>query len=95
MVVSNDEDITNRIIEELRPQQDEDATGDNDDSVEPPKISTRQAQEYMEGLTLFWMQQKESYHEFSESLKEQKEVVKKINTTGFKQKPVLDYFSSA
>jgi hypothetical protein len=55
MVVSNDEDITNRIIEELRPQQDEDALSDNDDSVEPPKINTRQAQEYLEGLTLFWM----------------------------------------
>jgi hypothetical protein len=43
MVASNDEDITNRIIEELRPQQDEDATNNNDDNVEPPKISTRQA----------------------------------------------------
>jgi len=43
MVVSNDEDITNCIIEELRPQQDENATSDNDDNVEPPKISTRQA----------------------------------------------------
>jgi len=53
MVVSNDEDITNRIIEELCPQQDEDAANDNDDSVEPPKISTRQAQEYLEALTLF------------------------------------------
>jgi hypothetical protein len=31
MVASNDEDITNRIIEELRLQQDEDATSDNDD----------------------------------------------------------------
>ncbi len=40
MVASNDEDITNRIIEELRPQQDEDAASNNDDSVEPPKIST-------------------------------------------------------
>jgi len=84
MVASNDEDITNRIIEEFCTQQDEDATSDNDDSVEPPKISTRQAQEYLEGLTLFWMQQKESYHEFSESLKEQKEDVKKINMTGLK-----------
>jgi hypothetical protein len=63
--------------------------------VEPPKISTRQAQKYLEGLTLFWMQQKESYHEFSESLKEQKEAVKKINMTGLKQKSVLDYFNSA
>ncbi len=43
MAASNDEDITNRIIEELRPQQDEDATSDNNDSVEPPKINTRQA----------------------------------------------------
>ncbi len=43
MVASNDEDITNRIIEELRPQQDEDAASDNDDSVEPPKINTHQA----------------------------------------------------
>jgi effector-binding domain-containing protein len=59
MVVSNDEDITNRIIEELCPQQDENVANDNDDSVEPPKISTRQAQEYLE-----------SYHKFSESLKE-------------------------
>jgi len=59
------------------------------------KINTRQAQEYLEGLTLFWMQQKESYHEFSESLKEQKEAVKKISMTGLKQKFVLDYFSSA
>ncbi len=95
MVASIDEDITNRIIEELRSQQDEDAASDNDDNVEPPKISTRQAQEYLEGLTLFWMQQKESYHEFSESLKEQKEAVKKINMTGLKQKSILDYFSSA
>ncbi len=95
MVASNDEDITNRIIEELRPQQDEDAANDNDDSVELPKISTHQAQEYLEGLTFFWMQQKESYHEFSESLKEQKEAVKKISMTGLKQKSVLDYFSSA
>jgi hypothetical protein len=46
MVVSNDEDITNRIIEELRPQQDEDVASDNDNSVEPLKISTCQAQEY-------------------------------------------------
>jgi len=69
IVASNDEDITNHIIEELRPQQDEDAASDNDDSVEPLKISTHQAQEYLEGLTLLWMQQKESYHEFSESLK--------------------------
>ncbi len=53
MVASNDEDITNRIIEELRPQQDEDVASDNDDSVEPPKISTRRAQEYLEGLNLF------------------------------------------
>jgi len=67
---------------------------DNDDNVEPPKISTRQAYEHLECLTLFWMQQKESYHEFSESLKEQKKVVKKINMTGFKQKSVIDYFSS-
>jgi uncharacterized protein YdaU (DUF1376 family) len=95
MVASNDEDITNRVIEELRPHQDEDATNDNDDSVEPPKISTRQAQEYLEGLTLFKMQQKESYHDFSESLKEQKEAVKKISMTGLKQKSVLDYFNSA
>jgi hypothetical protein len=95
MVASNDEDITNRIVDELPPQQDEDTTSDNDDSVKPPKISTRQAQEYLEGLTLFWMQQKESYHEFSESLKEQKEAVKKISMTGLKQKSVLDYFSSA
>jgi hypothetical protein len=95
MVASNDEDITSRIIEELRPQQDEDVASDNDNSVEPPKISTRQAQEYLEGLTLFWMQQKESYHKFSESLKEQKEAMKKINMIGFKQKFVLDYFSSA
>jgi hypothetical protein len=95
MVASNDEDITNRIIEELRPQQDEDVTSDNDDSVEPPKISTRQAQEYLEGLTLFWMQQKESYHKFNESLKEQKEAVKKISMKGLKQKSVFDYFSSA
>ncbi len=58
------------------------------------KINTRQAQEYLEGLTLFWMQQKESYHEFSENLKE-KEVVKKISMTGLKQKSVLDYFNSA
>ncbi len=94
MVASNDEDITNRIIEELRPQQDEDTASDNDDSVEPPKINTRQAQEYLEGLTLLWMQQKESYHEFSESLKEQKETVKKISMTGLKQKSILDYFSS-
>jgi len=41
------------------------------------------------------MQQKESYHEFSESLKEQKEDVKKISMIGLKQKFVLDYFSSA
>jgi hypothetical protein len=41
MVASNDEDITNCIIEELYLQQDEDAANDNDDSVEPPKISTR------------------------------------------------------
>jgi hypothetical protein len=41
------------------------------------------------------MQQKESYHEFSESLKEQKEVVKKISMTSLKQKSILDYFSSA
>jgi len=95
MVASNDEDITNRIIEELHPQQDEDAASNNGDNVELPKISTRQAQEYLEGLTLFWMQQKESYHEFSESLKEQKEAVKKISMTGLKQKSVLDYFSSA
>ncbi len=95
MVASNDEDITNRIIEELCPHQDEDTASDNNDIVEPPKISTYQVQEYLEGLTLFWMQQKESYHEFSESLKEQKEVVKKINMTGLKQKFVLDYFSSA
>ncbi len=95
MAASNDEDITNRIIEELRPQQDEDATSDNNDSVEPPKINTRQAQEYLEGLTLFWMQQMESYHEFSESLKEQKEDVKKISMTNLKQKSVLDYFSYA
>jgi hypothetical protein len=94
MVVSNDEHITNRIIEELRPQQDENAASDNDNNVEPPKISTRQAQEYLEGLTLFWMQQKQSYHECSESLKEQKEAVKKINMTSLKQKFVLDYFSS-
>ncbi len=94
MVASNDEDITNRIIEELRPQQDENATSDNDDSVELPKISTRQAQEYLEGLTLFWMQQKENYHEFSESLKEHKETVKKISMIGLKQKSILDYFSS-
>jgi pyoverdine/dityrosine biosynthesis protein Dit1 len=94
MVASNDEDITNCIIEELRPQKDEDATSDNDDNVEPLKISTHQAQEYLEGLTLFWMQQKESYHEFSESLKEQKEVVKKISMTCLKQKSVLNYFSS-
>jgi hypothetical protein len=40
------------------------------------------------------MQQKESYHEFSENLKE-KEVVKKISMTGLKQKSVLDYFNSA
>ncbi len=53
MVASNDEDITNYIIEELRPQKDENATSDNDNSVEPPKISTCQAQEYLEGLTLF------------------------------------------
>jgi hypothetical protein len=63
--------------------------------VEPPKINTRQAQEYLKDLTLFWMQQKESYHEFSESLKEQKEAVKKINMTGLKQKSVFYYFSSA
>jgi hypothetical protein len=63
--------------------------------VEPPKISTCQAQEYLEGLTLFWMQQKESYHEFSESLKEQKEAVKKIGMIGLKQKSILNYFSSA
>jgi hypothetical protein len=63
--------------------------------VEPPKISTRQAQEYLEGLTLFWMQQKEGYHEFSESLKEQKKAVKKISMTGLNQKSVLNYFSSA
>jgi hypothetical protein len=94
MVASNDEDITNHIIEELRPQQDEDAASDNDDGVEPPKISTRQVQEYLEGLTLFWMHQKESYHEFSESLKEQKEAMKKISMTCLKQKSVLDYFSS-
>jgi hypothetical protein len=37
----------------------------------------------------------ESYHKFSESLKEQKEAVKKISMTSFKQKSVLDYFSSA
>jgi len=43
MVASNDEDITNRIIEELHPQQDENAASDNDNNVEPPKISTRQA----------------------------------------------------
>jgi len=43
MVASNGEDITNCIIEELYPQQDEDATSDNDDNVEPPKINTRQA----------------------------------------------------
>jgi len=68
----------------------------NDDSVESPKINIRQAQEYLEGLTLFWMQQKESYHEFSESLKEQKEAeaVKKISMIGLKQKSVLDHFSS-
>ncbi len=95
MVASNDEDITNHIIEELRPQQDEDVASDNDKSVELQKISTRQAQEYLEGLTLLWMQQKESYHKFSESLKEQKEAVKKINMTGLKQKSVLDYFNSA
>jgi hypothetical protein len=95
MVASNDEDITNRIIEELHPQQDENAASDNDNSVEPPKINTRQAQEYLEGLTLFWMQQKESYHKFSENLKEQKEAVKKISMTGLKQKSVLDYFNSA
>jgi len=94
MVVSNDEDITNRIIEELRPQQDEDAASDNDDNVESPKINTCQAQEYLEGVTLFWMQQKESYHEFSESLKEQKEAMKKISMIGFKQKSVPNYFSS-
>jgi molybdopterin-guanine dinucleotide biosynthesis protein A len=41
MVAWNDEDITNRIIEKLRSQQDEDVASDNDDSVEPPKISTR------------------------------------------------------
>jgi hypothetical protein len=63
--------------------------------VESPKISTRQAQEYLEGLTLLWMQQNKSYHEFSESLKEQKEVVKKISMTGLKQKSILDYFSYA
>jgi hypothetical protein len=42
------------------------------------------------------MQQKESYHEFSESLKEQKEAeaVKKISMIGLKQKSVLDHFSS-
>jgi hypothetical protein len=68
---------------------------DNDESVELPKISTHQAQEYLESLTLLWMQQKESYHKFSESLKEQKEAVKKINMTGLKQKSVLDYFNSA
>jgi hypothetical protein len=95
MVASNDEDITNRIIKELRPQQDEDTSSDNDNSVEPPKINTRQAQEYLKGLTLFWMQQKESYHEFSESLKEQKETMKKINMTSLKQKFVLDYFNFA
>jgi len=43
MVASNDEDITNCIIEELCPQQDGDAASDNDNNVEPPKISTRQA----------------------------------------------------
>jgi hypothetical protein len=53
MVASNDEDITDRIIEELHPKQDENAASDNDNSVESPKISTRQAQEYLEGLTLF------------------------------------------
>ncbi len=62
--------------------------------MELPKISTRQTQEYLEGLTLFWMQQKENYHELSESLKEQKEAVKKISMTGLKQNSVLDYFSS-
>jgi hypothetical protein len=41
------------------------------------------------------MQQKESYHEFNESLKEQKESVKKISITGLKQKFVLNYFSFA
>ncbi len=55
MVASNDEDITNCIIKEFRPQQDEDAAGNDDDSVELPKINTRQAQEYLEGLTLLWM----------------------------------------
>ncbi len=49
----------------------------------------------MEGLTLFWMQQKESYHEFSESLKESKEAVKNISMTSLKQKSILDYFSFA
>jgi len=78
----------------LGPGPDEDAASNDDDNVEPPKISTCQAQEYLEGLTLFWMQQKESYHEFNESLKEQKEAVKKISMTGLKQKSVLDYFSS-
>ncbi len=63
--------------------------------MELPKISTRQTQEYLEGLTLFWMQQKENYHELSESLKEQKEAVKKISMTGLKQKSILDYISSA
>jgi hypothetical protein len=41
------------------------------------------------------MQQKESYHEFSESLKEYKEAVKKISMTNLKQKSILNYFSSA
>ncbi len=40
------------------------------------------------------MQQKENYHEFSESLKEHKETVKKISMIGLKQKSILDYFSS-
>jgi hypothetical protein len=37
MVASNDEDITNRIIEELHPQQDEDAASNNDNN---PQKST-------------------------------------------------------
>ncbi|CAG8690342.1 5007_t:CDS:1, partial [Acaulospora morrowiae] len=90
--IPTDDSILELAKEQIRKEDIIKKNNNEDDSFERPKISIMKAQETLELLELFWLQQDGDNHKVLKSIDFQKKELLLLKQAGLIQKSLSDYF---
>src|SRR5215469_2301177 len=86
------DDLVNDHLQSNELTKDNGEGVEDDDSVEPAKVTPSEALKMLDGLESFWLQQEDQSLEFITALRNMKDKVNLIKTHQLKQMIISDFF---